>query len=66
MLLLLMQKLYETLSFGFVHLYTPNRTQKFLSEPFVSRAPTEIHYNEWSVFRKDVNEQIVWKNESGV
>ena len=47
--------------------YTPNVTQQsFLSELFVSRAPTELHYIETSVCRKDVNSQNDCTFELGV
>ena len=44
----------------FVQHYTPNTTRKRkLSEQIVSRTPIELNLVEKSVFRKDINEDMI-------
>ena len=51
----------------FVLLYDPTSTQQgFLSYHIVSIAPTELHYLEGSVFRKELKAQNDWKFELDV
>ena len=41
--------------------YTPKTTQQRISSKrFISRDPTELHYLERSVFRKDINAKTDW------
>ena len=59
-----------TIRIDHIHWYVPHYTPSFqqhsiLSNPILEKIPTELRYNEQSVFMKEVNNQNLWNFELG-